>query len=137
MQLTTALAEMLKSGRIVVSRNNVEALEIKAAEKKIDVTALDKKFVKDTLSAAQDGAGKGKGPIEKSVSLLRNARDGLGLLKDAAEDLSSAGITVTLSYKGGAVVTLGSEANPKLSRFATGTKAIEVNSARKLLELGI
>jgi hypothetical protein len=59
------------------------------------------------------------------------------LLKVAAEELSAAGLTVTLSYKGSVVVTLGSEANPKLSSMATGTKAIEINSTRKLMELGV
>jgi hypothetical protein len=59
------------------------------------------------------------------------------MLKDVAEELSDAGITVTLSYKGGVVVTMGSEAKPKLSSVVTGTKAIEINSPRKLVELGV
>jgi hypothetical protein len=139
MQLTTALAEMFQSGKIVVSANNVEALEIKAANKKINITAISKEFVKDTLSATQD-TKKGKGmreSIKGAVNQIKNARGSLDMLKGAAEELSEAGITVTLSYKGSVVVTIGSEANPKLLSLATGTKAIEINSARKLMELGI
>jgi hypothetical protein len=75
--------------------------------------------------------------IKGTVGQIRNARGSLELLKDAAEELSDAGITVTLSYKGSVVVTLGSQANPKLSSIATGTKAIEINSTRKLMELGL
>jgi hypothetical protein len=139
MQLTTALAEMLESGKVVVSANNVEALEIKADNKKIDITALSKEFVKDALAATRD-TKKGKGlreGIKGTVGQIKNARGSLELLKVAAEELSAAGLTVTLSYKGSVVVTLGSEANPKLSNIATGTKAIEINSTRKLVELGV
>ena len=59
------------------------------------------------------------------------------MFKDVAEELSDAGITVTLSYEGDTVLTIGSGANSKILSLATGTRSIEINSARKLLELGI
>ena len=83
MQLTTALAEMLQSGKIVVSANNVEALEIKAANKKIDITAISKEFVKDALAATRD-TKKGKGMLEGikgTVGQIKNARGSLDCLK--------------------------------------------------------
>jgi hypothetical protein len=61
----------------------------------------------------------------------------LSQLREVAEELSEAGITVTLSYKGDVVATMGSQAKPKLSSAATRTKAIEINNPRKLIELGI
>lgn len=66
--------------------------------------------------------------IKGTAGQIRNARGSLELLKDTAKELSEAGITVTPSYKGSLVVTLGSQANPKLSSVATGTKAMERNS---------
>ncbi|MCW4028614.1 MAG: hypothetical protein NWE92_03080 [Candidatus Bathyarchaeota archaeon] len=139
MPLASFLAEMLKSGKVTVSAGNVEALEILVADKKIDIKALDKEFVKDALSAAK-GEGEGKGlvnSIKGAVGQLKTARSSLDSVKDVAEELADAGITVTLTYKDTVVVTLGSEANPKFSSAATGTKAIEINSPRKLLELGL
>jgi hypothetical protein len=139
MSLASFLGEMLKSGKVKVSAGNVEALEITAADKKIDVKALDREFVKDALAAAR-GSGESKGvsaSIKGTVGLIKGARGNLDMLKGVADELSEAGITVTLTYKDKVVATLGAEANPKFSRVATGTKAIEINSPRKLLELGL
>ena len=139
MPLATSLAEMLTSGKVTVSINNVEALEIKAANKKIDINALNKEFLKQTLAAARDGK-KSTGTLEHikaTVDQIKTAQSSLSQLKEVAEELSEVGITVTLSYKGDVVVTMGSQAKPKLSSSATGTKAIEINSPRKLIELSI
>ncbi|MCW4023414.1 MAG: hypothetical protein NWF01_00050 [Candidatus Bathyarchaeota archaeon] len=59
------------------------------------------------------------------------------MFKDVAEDFRDAGVTVTLSYKGDVVATIGAQANPKISSIATRTKAIEINSPTKLVELGL
>lgn len=139
MPLATILGEMLKSGKVTVSANNVKALEIEVVDKKIEVKALNKKFVKDTFAAAR-GTEKSKGLLESmkgSVGQIKTARSNIIMLRGVAEELSQAGVTLTLSYKGNVVVTVGSQANPKLSSIATGTKAIEINSPRKLIELGI
>lgn len=131
MPLATLIAEMLKSGKVTVSSNNVEALEITADNKQIDVNSINKEFIKQTLAAARGNKSKG------AVGLIKSARSTLGMLKDVAEELSEAGITVTLSYKGDLVATMGSKAKPNLSSVITGTKAIEINSPRKLVELGL
>ena len=58
----------------------------------------------------------------------------LPLLKDIVEDLCREGVTITVSYKGDNVATIGSEANSKLTRLVTGTK---IYSPTKLIEMGI
>jgi uncharacterized coiled-coil protein SlyX len=139
MPLATIIAEMIESGKVTISANNVETLEIKVANKKIDINALNKELLKQTLAAAQDGK-KSRGTLERikaTVNQIKTAQSSLSQLKEVAEELSEVGITVTLSYKGDVVVTLGSQAKPKLSSAATGTKAIEINSPRKLIELSI
>lgn len=139
MPLATIIGEMIESGKVTVSANNVEAIEIKAANKKIDINALNKDFLKQILAATRDGK-KSKGTLERinaTVDQIKTAQSSLSQLKEVAEELSEVGITVTLSYKGDVVVTIGSQAKPKLSRAATGTKAIEINSPRKLIELSI
>jgi len=139
MSFATLIGEMLESGKITVSTNNVKAVEIKAANKKIEINAIDKKIVKQALSAARGGR-KSKGTLERikgAVDQIKTARSQLSQLKEVAEELSEAGVTVTLSYMGSVVVTMGSQAKSKLSSVATGTKAIEINSPLKLIELGI
>ncbi len=139
MSLATVIAEMIESGKVTVSTSKFEALEINAANKKIEINALNKEFLKQVLVAARDGK-KSKGTLDsvkETVGQIETARSSLGQLKGVAEELSEVGITVTLSYKGDVVVTMGSKAKPKLSSAVTGTKAIEINSPRKLIGLGI
>lgn len=131
MSLADILGQMLLSGKVTVSTNNVESLEIRAANKKIDVNAVNKTIVKEALKASRTGGNKG---LLKSFDAVRNNLD---MLRGVAEELSDAGVTFTLSYKGDLVATLGSEAKPKLSSVVTGTKAIEINNPIKLIELGL
>jgi hypothetical protein len=53
-----------------------------------------------------------------------------------ASELKDEGLTITVSYQGDRVFTVGSDANPKLSRLVTGN-AIEINNLGKLIELGV
>ena len=135
MQLTTWLVETVKSGKVTVSQNNVEALEIKAEDKKISVNATDKNLVKELISSVREANSK-RG-IKGSVDQIRVAIDMRPLLKEIVEDLCKEDVTVTIFYKGDRVATIGSEANSKFTRFVTGTKGIEINSPTKLIEMGI
>jgi hypothetical protein len=140
--LTTFLAESIKSGKIRVSQNNTEALEITALDKKIDVNAKDKEFVKDIIISSvrkgDDKLQKGViGTIGRGVTGLRTVRNMQPMVKEIAEDLQREGVTVTISFKGDPVITMGSEANPKFTRFLLGTKSVEINSIRKIVELGL
>jgi hypothetical protein len=140
--LTTFLAESIKSGKIKISQNDTEALEITAKDKKIDVNAKNKEFIKDILSSVQkngDGtAQKGViGTIERGVNGLRTVRNVQPMVKEIAEDLHREGVTVTISFKGDTVITMGSEANSNLTRFLLGTKSVEINSVRKIVEMGL
>jgi len=139
MSIVALLVEMLKSGKVTVSANNTPALEIKAENKKIDVNAVDKQIIKITMEAAKNKQ-QNEGPfasIKGKVNQIKTAQNSLVILKGVAEELAQTGSTVTLSYKGSPIVTLGAEANPKISSAATGTKTIEVNSPRKLVELAL
>jgi hypothetical protein len=140
--LTTFLAESIKSGKIRVSQNNTEALEITALDKKIDVNAKDKEFVKDIIISSvrkgDDKLQKGViGTIGRGVTGLRTVRNMQPMVKEIAEDLQREGVTVTISFKGDPVITMGSEANPRFTRFLLGTKSVEINSIRKIVELGL
>ncbi len=138
-QLTTLLVETLKSGKITISQNNVKALTVNVTDKKIDANIEDKQFVKEIISSARK-ASTSKGvteSIHRGVDTLREARKSRPLVKEMVEDLCQEGVTITVSYKGDRVVTVGSEADSKLTRLVTGTKGVEINSPRKLAELGL
>jgi hypothetical protein len=138
-QLTTLLLEAIKSGKITVSQNNTPAVVITAENKKIDINATDKDFIKEIISSTRQGTTK-KGVVEglhRSIDTVREVRKMQPLAKEIVEDLCTEGVTITVSYKGDRVVTVGSEANSKLTRLVTGTKGIEINNPLKLAEMGL
>jgi fructose-1,6-bisphosphatase/sedoheptulose 1,7-bisphosphatase-like protein len=135
-QLSTLLVESLKSGSITISEKDVPQLEIKVRNKKIDINATNKEFIKDLVNGAEHSRGI-KERLQRSAHEIKVVRETRPLVKDIVEDLRKEGVTLTLSYKGDKVATIGSEANSKLTQIVTGTKGIEINSPRKLVELGI
>jgi hypothetical protein len=122
LQLTTWLGHVVKSGKATLITGDVEALQIKAEDNKIELSIANKEFFKDVLGSAGSGT---------------SIRSKLAPLKSIAVDLKDEGLTVTLSYKGDLLVTMGSEAKPKFSRLVTRTDAVEINNLRKLIELSV
>jgi len=121
-QLPTWLGHVITSGEIGLFADDKEALHLKAENNKFDLNVVDKKFVKDVVGG---------------VGGRTSIRGRLDQIKSIANELRDEGLTVTVSYKGGRVVTVGASAKPKLSRIVTGDSAIEINSLRKLIELGV
>ena len=122
MQLPTWLSHVVKSGEVTLSTGDVEALQIKAENNKIELNAANKEFLKDVIGSAGSGA---------------SIRSKLAHLKGIADELKEEGLTFTLSYKGDRLITIGAEAKPKFSRLVTRTDAVEINNLRKLLELSV
>ena len=120
MQLPTKLGYIIKSGAVTLSTGNKEALKMKAENNRIDINAIDKEFLKDVIGNMGDG---------KSIGTR------ISQLKGLAEDLKNEGLTITVSFKGDLVITVGSDAKPKISQIITRTNAVEINNLRKLVEL--
>jgi hypothetical protein len=121
-QLPTWLGHVVKAGEVTLFTGSVEALQIKAKDNKINLNTASKEFLKDVI-----------GSIGNEASIRRK----LAQLANIAEELKEEGLTYILSYKGNRLLTIGSEANPKLSHIVTRTNAVEINNLRKLLELAI
>ncbi len=122
MQLPTWLSHVVKSGEVTLITGGEEALQVKAEDDKIELSIASKEFMKDVIESAGGGA---------------SFRSKLAQLKDIAEELRDEGITITLSYRGDIIITIGSEAKPTFSRLLTRTSAVEIKSLRKLLELSV
>jgi hypothetical protein len=121
-QLPTWLSHVVKSGEVTLFTGGEEALQVKAENNKIELSVASKEFMKDVV----DSAG-GSSSIRSRLEQLR----------DIAGELKDEGLTITLSYRGDILVTIGSEAKPKFSRLLTRTNAVEINNLRKLLELSV
>jgi hypothetical protein len=120
-QLPTWLSHVVKSGEVTLFTGDEEALQVKAEDNKIDLSIDSKEFLKDVVDSAGGGS----------------IRDKLAQLKEIAVELKDEGLTITLSYQGDRLVTIGAEAKPTLSRLVTRTDALEINNLRKLLELSV
>jgi len=139
MHFVTMMAQMFDSGKLILSTSNKEGLEVTAANKRIDVNLKDKEFVKNLISDMLKSGNSGSAiqTIRESPKSVNTAKSMREMLIETAEELRQAGITVTLSYKTDVVATAGAQASAGISRLLTGTKAIEINSLPKLVELGI
>ena len=122
MKFQTWISQVLKSGAVTVSAGDVKALQLRVENKKIDLNIVDKEVLKKAL----------EGGTEKN-----SLRGMLGLLKNAAEELKGEGYTITISYQGETVMTLGSEASSSFSRLVTRTNAVEINNLRRLLQMAV
>ena len=139
MQIVTMIGQMLESGKLTLSTNNKEDLEVIAGNKRIDVNLKDTEFIKDLITSVRKG-NKNISTAEtdkKSPQTVKTTINMRETLIDTANELKQAGITITLSYKANLVATVGAQASAGISRLVTGTKAIEINSLPKLIELGI
>jgi len=113
---------VLKTGEVTVSTNNEDFLQLTVNTNRIDLNIVDKRFLKSLLKDSRR--------IKPFLDLLRQ-------LRNAAEELQSEGATITISFDGVTVLTLGSDAKPKFSKWITGTAEIEINNLRKLIQIRI
>jgi len=121
-QLPTWLSHVVKSGEVTLFTGDEEALQVKAEDNKIELSIASKEFLKDVVDSAGGGA---------------SIRSKLAQIKDIAVELKDEGLTITLSYQGDRLVTIGAEAKSKFSRLVTRTDAVEINNLRKLLALSV
>ena len=122
MQTLTLLTQILKSGEINLSANNQKLLQLTIKSNKIDLNIRDNKLLKELLS-----------DNTKTASFLELLKQ----FKTLAEELKNQGVTITLSYKGVIMLTIGSDAKANFSQLVTGTKKIEINNLKKLIQLAL
>jgi len=123
LKLPNLLGQVFRKGEIAVTINERETLQLKAENKEFGLDLIDKQFFK----TVQSGLGDGRTSLWSSLSQARKV----------AEELRDEGLTVTISYRGSKVVTIGSNAKPTFSQLVTGSDAIQIDSLLKLIELGL
>ena len=122
MQTVTLLTQILTSGEINLSANNQKLIQLTIKSKQIDLNIIDNKFLKELL--------KDNTKTTTFLELLKQ-------LKTLAEELKNQGVTITLSYKGVIMLTIGSDAKANFSQLVTRTKKIEINNLKKLIQLAL
>ncbi len=118
-----------EGGQVTLSTGDVEVLKVDLSTAHIDVDVEDKAFIKriiamrDQLTPKVPGAGTaeaGENPPQIGGAL--------SAARSVANSLRSRGITVTVSYKGHRIATIGADAHPIILQHITKTKGIALNS---------
>ena len=122
LQTTLKLIPTIKQGTITLKTNNTENIQLTTENNKTDLNILQKDTLKTLLELQTQ---------DQEETILKK----LTTLKNIAETLKQNNLTITISYQGDKLVTIGYKATPTLSQAITGTDAIEINNPIKLTEL--
>ena len=125
MQATPNEIPFFESGRVVLFTGDLEVLKVNLTSKQIAVDVEDKAFIKRVIKMR--GEIIPKSPTAKTGEKQKSPSP-LAILKTVAETLKNNGITVTVSYQGHRIATLGEDAKPTLLQLVTKTKAVALNS---------
>jgi len=114
--------QILKSGGVSVLKDGKKILQLKIEENVIDVSL-------EEIGLAGDLLKTGAKPEDRSIRAMLKEQ------KNFAERLKKDGLTITVSHKGKVALKLGADANPSLTRLLTFSKAIEIKSMAKLIQI--
>ncbi len=122
------------SGRVTVHTGSIEVLQVGFRGKTIDIDLKDELFMRklirmrieisEIFEESRSDGGEKKKP--KSPRFM---------LKKIADILSKNNITVTLSYRGETLVTIGAQAHSTLLQLITKTRAVAINNFSKTMRL--
>jgi len=130
--------QLLESVNVFLYAGETELLEVDAKSKTIDIDIENKQFLKGLIKMGRDFTKQQQNNKKnKPEKEAKKSPGALTIAKTVAENLKKMGITVTLSYRGGVVVTLGANARPKLLQLITKTRAIALNSFFKAIRMFI
>ncbi len=113
-----------ESGKVVLSTGDLQVLKVDLSSKRIDVDVDDKAFIKRVIAMRSEFALKQPNAEEGPTSISGS----LDMVRSVAETFCSRGITLTFSYKGHRLATIGAEAKPILLQHITKTRGIALNS---------
>ena len=114
---------------------DLEVLKVDLSSTRIDVDLVDKAFVKriiamrDQLTPKLPGAGSSEegGPPQIGGAL--------STARKVADALSKQGVTVTVSYRGRRIATIGAQAHSTLLQLITKTRKISLNNVFAAIRL--
>ncbi len=116
-----------EGGQVVLSTGDVEVLKVDLSSTHIDVDVKDKAFIKRIIAIWDQLAPSGTAPAEGEETPPQ-VGGALSTARRVADALCSRGITITVSYRGSRIATIGADAHPILLQHITKTKGIALNS---------
>lgn len=124
-----------ESGKVLLSTGDVEVLAVNLTSTHIDVNIEDKAFVKRIIAMRNQFVPEA--PSAEEETKLPSPGGALSMVRSVAETLCKRGITITVSYRGKRIATIGANADPKLLHYITKTKGVALNSLYTALKMMI
>lgn len=124
-----------EGGEVLLWTGDLQVLRVNLSSTHIDVDLVDKGFVKrliamrDQLTPKLPGAGAAEEGNPPQVG------GALSTARKVADALSGRGVTVTVSYRGKRIATIGAEAHSTLLQLITKTRRIALNSVVAAIRL--
>jgi hypothetical protein len=120
------------AGRVLISTGDLEVLRITIVGKQLDLDVEDKQFIKRVMNLRNEIASLNSEPQEKKA---KKKSDPLAIVRTIADTSKKLGITLTISYKGRRIATVGAEAKPTLLHLVTKTQAVAINNLYTAIQL--
>ena len=124
-------------GTVRVSTGDLEVLRIDVAGKRLDVDVEDKQFVKRMIKLRNEISPKKPSKELDESKETKKKSNPLGMARTVAETCKKLGITLTVSYKGRRIATIGADAHSTALQMITKTRAIAINSPLAAIEMMI
>jgi hypothetical protein len=126
-----------EGGEVMLSTGDVVVLKVNLSSTHIDVNLEDKAFVKRIIAMRDQLTPKTPGANSAEEGQPPQIGGALSTARKVADALRSRGITITVSYRGSRIATVGAEAHPTLLHHITKTRGIALNNIITAIRLVI
>ncbi len=129
-----------ESGKVVLSTGELNVLQVNLTSKRINVDLEDKSFIKRIIAMRGEISQQAQAQLIEGEEIEKEVKKKPGVsplktLRSVAEALRDRGITLTVSYKGGTIITIGAEARSTILQLITKTRAVAINSFINILRI--
>ncbi len=122
--------------KVRVFTGDLEVLRINVEGKRVDLDIEDKQFIKRVIQLRGELSSVSIPGREKKAGEKGKKKAGqLGMVKTISDTCKRLGLTLTVSYRGKGVVTIGADASPTILHYVTKTRALAINSLPATIEL--
>lgn len=124
-----------ESGTVILSTGTVQAIRVNLTSTLINVDIEDKAFIKRIIAMRSELVPqRAKTENEDQPP---NVGGTLSMIRSVAETLCSRGITITVTFKGKRIATIGAQAKPTLLQYITKTRGLAINSVLTAIRMVI
>lgn len=117
-----------EGGEVLVSTGDVQVMKVNLSSTHIDVDVEDKAFIKRIIALRNQPKPQTCDADSEATSNPPQLGGALSTARKLADALCSRGITITVSYRGSRIATIGADANPTILHYITKTRGIAINS---------